>query len=701
MRTQARLILVVLALSGCRTPAPSTPQPPVARKIPHVTKVHGETLVDDYYWLRRKGSGPVMGYLRAENAYTDWYMRPTVALQETLYREMVGRIQETDASVPYRFGEHLYYYRTEEGKQYEIYCRKHRSLDAPEEILLDLNELATGKPFIALGVYEVSDDGNLLAYSLDFTGFNEFTLYVKDLRTGKLLRDRIEKVDAAVWAADNQTIFYTAEDEAKRPYGLYRYRLGTGDRTLVFDEKDERFSIDVSRSRSNKFVFLTSASKTSSEVLFIPADRPQVHPTLIAPRAPDIEYYVDHGGDRFYIRTNDRGRNFRIVTAPVTQPGRESWKELVPARDDVMISGLLVFAGHFILLERANGLPQICVTDIATGASHELEFHEPAYFVSAGDNAEFDTETFRLVYESLVTPESTFDYNLRTRERTLLKREPVRGGYDSSRYATERVFAVAPDNTPIPISLVYRRDRKRPEGNPLLLDGYGSYGIPEDVWFSPSRLSLLDRGVVFAIAHVRGGGEFGKRWHDAGRMLAKRNTFTDFIACAEFLVANRYTSRGQLTITGGSAGGLLMGAALNLRPDLFHAALVEVPFVDVINTMLDDSLPLTTGEFEEWGNPQNYDEYRYMKSYSPYDNIAATNYPTMLVRSSLNDSLVMYWEPAKYVAKLRATKSDTNPLLLKVNLEPSGHHGKSGRYDALRDLAFDYAFILTQFGITQ
>ncbi len=699
MRKHARLILVVLALAGCQTTTPSTPQPPVARKIPHLTKIHGETLVDDYFWLRRKGSGPVMSYLKAENAYTDWFMRPTAALQETLYREMVGRIQETDTSVPYRFGDYFYYYRTERGKQYEIYCRKHGGPDAPEEIVLDLNELAKGKPFIGLGVYEVSDDGNLLAYSLDFTGFNEFTLYVKDLRTGKLLRDRIEKVASVVWAADNLTVFYAAEDEAKRPFGLYRHRLGSKEQTLIYDEKDDRFSIDVSRSRSDKFIFLTSVSKTASESYFVPADRPEQLPMLIAKRADTVEYYADHAGDLFYIRTNDKGRSFRIVTAPVANPGRENWKELVPTKDDVTIDGLMVFAGHFVLLERANGLPQVRITDIATGASHELEFHEPTYFASAGDNAEFNTNVLRLTYESLVTPASVFDYNMQTRERTLLKREPVRGGYDANQYAIERVFAVASDGTSIPISLVYRRDLKRPEGNPLLLDGYGSYGLSEDVWFSSSRLSLLDRGVVFAIAHIRGGGEYGEHWHDAGRMMTKKNTFTDYIACAEFLIANRYTTRDQLAIYGASAGGLLMGATLNLRPDLCHVALVEVPFVDVINTMLDDSLPLTTGEFEEWGNPQNWDDYRYMKSYSPYDNIAATNYPTMLVRSSLNDSLVMYWEPAKYVAKLRAMKTDSNPLIFKVDLEPAGHGGKSGRYDALRDLAFDYAFTLTQLGI--
>lgn len=701
MMKQARLILVGLVLIGCQSVTPSAPRPPVARKIPHVTKIHGETLVDNYHWLRRKGSGPVMSYLKAEDAYTDWCMRPTATLQDTLYKEMIGRIQETDTSVPYRFGDYFYYDRTEAGKQYEIYCRKHGRLDATEEIVLDLNELANGKPFIGLGVYEVSDDGHRLAYSLDFTGFNEFTLYVKDLRTGKLLPDKIDKVDNAVWAADNQTIFYTAEDEAKRPYGLYRHRLGAKEQTLVFDEKDERFALDVSRSRSNTYIFLTSASKTASEVRFFHADRPMERPAVIAERQTDVEYYVDHGGDRFYIRTNDNGRNFRLVTAPVADPRRENWTELVPHRDDVMLDGVSVFARHYVTFERENGLPRLRITGIASGATRRVEFPEPAYTLGSGDNADFDTNVFRFVYESLVTPFSVFDYDMDKHERALLKREPVKGDYDPNRYETTRAFAGAGDGTPIPISIVYRKDMRRAGGNPLLLDGYGAYGISEDVWFSSSRLSLLDRGVIFAIAHVRGGGEYGKRWYDAGRTMNKRNTFTDFIAAADFLIANHYTTRDQLAIYGASAGGLTMGAVLNMRPDLCKVAFVEVPFVDVINSMLDESLPLTTGEFEEWGNPKNWEEYKYMKSYSPYDNIATTNYPTMLVKSSLNDSLVMYWEPAKYVAKLRATKTDSNPLLLKVDLEPAGHSGKSGRYDALHDLAFDYAFLLSQWGVNR
>jgi oligopeptidase B len=701
MLKHARLILAAFLLAGCRTtPTQPITQPPVAKKVTHVTTIHGERLVDNYYWLRKKGSTAVLAYLKAEDAYTEWFMKPTQPLQDALYTQMLDRIQETDTSVPYRDGDYLYYHRAEAGKQYPFYCRKRGSTNAVEEVLLDLNQLGEGKEFINLAMYEVSDDGNWLAYSLDTTGFQEFTLYLKNLQTGELRSEQIPLVDSVAWAADNHTLFYVTEDKAKRAYRLWRHELGTKKDTLVYEEKDELFELGVYRSSSKTFVFAASGSKTTTEVRYLRADQPSGAFKVVAQRDKDHEYDVDQGGDLFYIRTNDKGRNFRLVTAPVADPGRANWKEIVPCRDDVMLDDVELFAKHFVLLERENGLPRLRVVDIGTGESHDIEVPDADCALDAEGNAEFNTNVFRYGFESLRTPHSVFDYDMTTQTSTLLKQQPVKN-YNPDDYQVERLSATARDGTQIPISIVYRNGIKRDGSNPLLLDGYGAYGISEDVWFSSERISLLDRGVIFAIAHIRGGGELGKKWHDAGRMMNKRNTFTDFIACAEFLSRKGYTSRDRLAITGGSAGGLTMGAVLNMRPDLCHVALLEVPFVDVINTMLDETLPLTVGEFEEWGNPKKAADYAYMRSYSPFDNIAPTNYPAMLVKSSLNDSRVMYWEPAKYVAKLRATKTDHNPLLLKVDLEPAGHSGKSGRYDALHELAFDYAFILTQLGITQ
>lgn len=693
-------------LTGCQTPPRPSPsaenQPPVAKRIPHITTVHGERLVDNYYWLREKESPEVLAYLKAEDAYADWFMKPTKPLQEKLYWEMLSRVQEPDESVPYRMGDWLYYHRTEEGKQYQTDCRKKGSVDAPEQVTLDLNEMAKGKEFLEINVYEVSDDGNLLAFSTDETGFRDYTLHVKDLRTGEIRSEKIPHVSDAAWAANNQTLFYTTEDDAKRPYRVWRHNLGEAQDTLVYEEKDALFDVGVNRSRSKRFVYVTISSKTTDEVRYLRADHFDEPLKIVASRQKDLQYNVDDGSENlFYIRTNDKGRNFRIVTAPIADSRRENWKEIVPQRDDVSIDDLGVFTNHFVLAERENGLPQISVHDIATGAAHRIEIPEASYNVTTDENAEFNTTKLRFTYESLTTPPSTYDYDMVTHERTLLKRQPVRGGYDPEQYQSERVFATAADGTRVPISLVYRKDLKRKDGNPLLLYGYGSYGYPTDVWFSSNRLSLLDRGVIVAIAHVRGGGEFGKRWHDAGRMMNKRNTFTDFIACARFLDTHHYTDPQHTVIEGGSAGGLLIGAVLNMQPQLFHAAMAEVPFVDVINTMLDESLPLTTGEFEEWGNPKIKKEYDYIKTYSPYDNIRRQVCPTMLVESSLNDSQVMYWEPSKYVAKLRAMKTDSNPLVFQVNLEPSGHSGKSGRYDALRDVGFEYAFMLWEFGIKE
>jgi oligopeptidase B len=678
--------------------ARETPKPPVAKKIEKKDVVHGDTRVDNYYWLREKENPEVVAYLEAENAYTEAVMKPTEALQEKLYQEILGRIKQTDLSVPQKDNGYWYYTRTEEGKQYPIFCRRKGSTDAPEEVVLDGNKLAEGQKFFMLGGLSVSDDNNLVAYSTDYTGFRQFTLRIRDLRTGKDLPDTREKVVSFDWMADNKTLFYTVEDHAKRSARVYRHRLGETEAPLIYDEKDERFNVYVGRSRSDAYLFLNSGSLTTSEIRYLPAGEPDGAFKLIAERVPDQQYRADHRGDLFYITVNDTGRNFRLVTAPVASPGRESWKELVPHRPDVMLSAAYLFQDYMVLFERENALEQLGVHSFKTGETHRISFPEPVYSAFPSGNAEFDTAAFQFSYQSFITPSSVFDYDMGKRERKLLKQTEVLGGYDPSQYASERIYATAPDGVKIPVSLVYRKDVPRDGKAALYLTAYGSYGAPSSVFFSSSILSLLDRGVVFAMAHIRGGGDMGKTWHDQGRMLSKKNTFTDFIAAAEHLVARKYGSKDRLVIQGGSAGGLLMGAVTNMRPDLFKAVISNVPFVDVINTMLDPSLPLTVAEFEEWGNPKNKAEYEYMKTYCPYTNIAAKSYPAILVTTSLNDSQVMYWEPAKYVARMRATKKDGNPLLLKTNMA-GGHGGSSGRYDRLREVAFQYAFLLWQVGL--
>ena len=706
--------------------------PPIARREPLEMVLHDDRCVDHYAWLRNKESAEVIDYLNAENVYTDAVLLPTEALQEKLYHEMLGRILQTDLSVPYRLRGYSYFTRTEEGKQYPVRCRRREVTDAPEELLLDLNTLAEGHSFLGLGAFEVSDDNDLLAHSTDTTGFRQYTLQIKKLSSGETLGERFERVTSVAWAADNRTLFFTEEDDTtKRSYRLYRHVLGSGEAPiLLYEEKDERFRIAVERTRSGGFLLLTSASHTASEVRFLSARHAGGNFSLIAAREDNHEYYVDHhpgdgdspDGGVFFIRTNSGGRTFRLMEVSAKEPARELWREVIPNRPDVMLAGADAFENHLVLFEREGGLPYLRIVDFENVEdkserregdllknSHRIEFTEPAYNASLGTNPEFINDFVRFQYESFVTPRSVFDYNVRTRERVLLKQQPVLGGYDARRYVTERLHALAADGTQIPISVVYRRDtfaseprwpEDRNTGAPLLLYGYGSYGISVPVSFSSNRLSLLDRGVIFAIAHIRGGGELGKPWHDAGRMRQKMNTFTDFIAAAEHLITQRYTSPEKLIIEGGSAGGLLIGAVVNLRPYLFHAAISHVPFVDVLNTMLDASLPLTVGEYEEWGNPQVAEDYWVMKSYCPYTNVTRCAYPAMLVKTGLHDSQVMYWEPAKYVAKLRAMKTDTNPLLFKVNMG-AGHGGASGRYDYLREVALDFAFVLTQSGIRE
>jgi oligopeptidase B len=680
-----------------------TPVPPTAKIVAHTYEVNGHTMTDNYAWLREKSNPEVRAYLEKENVYTDSIMKPTEPLQQRLYEEMLSRIKETDVEVPYREGDYFYYTRTEAGKQYVIRCRKKAAPDAAEEVLLDINELAKGHTFMTVQAFAVSPDGNSLAYSYDDTGFRQFTLAVKDLRTGKTLGDHAERVGSVVWASDNQTIFYTQEDAvSKRQYRLYRHTVGSTDPdTVVYEEPDERFTVRAFKTRSEAFIIMDVRSHTTSEARYIPAAQPTAEWKIVEPRKQGVEYYPDHNGDSFYIRTNDTGRNFRLVTAPVTDPSAKNWHEVMAQNPDIMLDEIDLFRNFLVLYEREGGLPQIRVIDLRNGKSNQIAFPEPAYAAYPYVNRVYDTTEFRYGYQSPITPASVFSYDMEKATSTLLKQKEVPGGYDRNKYKVEQIYAVASDGVHVPISVLRLKSAKLDGTGPLYLYGYGSYGVSLDMTFNSNIFSMVDRGVVYAVAHIRGGGEMGKGWHDAGKMMNKKTTFTDFIACGEDLVKRGYGSKDRLVIEGRSAGGLLMGAVLNMRPDLFHAALVGVPFVDVINTMLDESLPLTVGEFEEWGNPKEKAAYDYMITYSPYDNVEAKAYPDMLVKTSFNDSQVMYWEPAKYVAKMRALRTDKNVLILKTNLSPAGHGGASGRYDRLHESAFDYAYLLTEMGITQ
>jgi oligopeptidase B len=695
------LVLPISKLSAQSNGGAAEPQPPMAEKKPKVTNIHGESLSDDYFWMREKSNPAVLAHLQSEDSYAQTTMKHTAPLQEKLYNEMISHIKETDTNVPYRWGNYFYYTRTEKGKQYPIYCRKKGNLEAPEEIVLDQNELAKGHKFMSVGTFVPSDDGNLLAYSTDNTGYRQYTLQIKDLRTGDHFPERVERVNAIVWANDNKTFFYVTEDQVtKRSDKFFRHVLGTEKYDLLYEEKDELFDIGTSRSRDKAVVFLESYSKTSTEVRYLLAAEPGGTLKVILPRQPEHEYDVDYRNQLFYIRTNKGAKNFRIVTAPVDDPSEKNWKEFVAHRPTVKVESINLFADHAVLTEWDNGLQQLEVVNFKTDKRHRIKFPETVYSVFPTSNREFNTSVVRYNYNSLVTPSSTSDYDMNTGESTLLKQTEVPGGFDRTNYKSERVFATASDGTKIPMSIVYRKGVKLDGTAPLLLYGYGSYGASIPPTFSSNRLSLLDRGVIFVIGHIRGGGELGEEWRQAGRMMQKMNTFTDFIACAESLIKMKYTSKDRMVIQGGSAGGLLVGAVSNMRPDLFKAVVSQVPFVDVLNTMLDASLPLTTSEWIEWGNPNDKPAFDYMRKYSPYDNIAKQDYPAMLVKVSLNDSQVPYWEGAKLVAKLRALKTDKNPLLLKVNFG-AGHGGASGRYDALRETAFDYSFMLWQMGISE
>ena len=675
--------------------------PPVARVAPRVEVVHGETRVDDYYWLRNRSDPEVMAYLEAENRHTDAAMRHTEGLQERLYQEMRGRIKETDLSVPERVDDYFYYTRTQAGGQYPIFCRRRGSLDGPEEILLDQNPLAGGHGYFRVGAMEVSPDHRLLAFAVDTSGAEEFTLFIKDLTTQELLAESIAQTSNRVaWANDSRTLFYTVLDQTRRPCHLYRHELGTDPSAdvLVYFEPDASFYLDISRTRSRRYLILDISSHSTTEVRYVSADNPGAPFRVVQPREQGIEYTITHHEDRFFITTNDGASNFRLVEAPVEQPSKEHWSPVLPYRPDVKLDSTDAFRQHLVVYEREVGLTRIRVIDLLTGSEHLIAFPEPVYTVRAHTNPEFDTTILRFTYTSLITPSSVVEYDLAQHTWTVRKQTEVRG-YNSSNYRSERLFAGAPDGVEVPISLVYRTPLDRDGTRPLLLSGYGAYGLSYDPVFSSNTLSLLDRGFVVAIAHVRGGEEMGRPWYDGGRLFKKQSSFTDFIAAAEYLVTEGYTSSERLVINGGSAGGLLIGAVTNLRPDLFRAVLAEVPFVDVVNTMLDPSLPLTVIEYDEWGNPNDAAAYSYIRSYSPYDNIGAQDYPHMLITAGLNDPRVAYWEPAKWAAKLRAKKTDSNRLLLRTNMG-AGHGGASGRYDFLRELAFKYAFILDVLGVS-
>ena len=677
-------------------------RPPAPPKRPVTLEKHGDTRVDEWYWLRDKDDPNVIAHLEAENAYTAAMTGHTEALQDALFEEIKSRILETDLSVPSPWGGHWYYSRTVEGLQYPIHCRRTGSEDGPEQVLLDENVLAGDAEFFALGAFSVSPDHRLLAYSTDYDGDEVFTLRFRDLGTGQDLDDEVPGVSyGATWALDAETVFYTVLNPAKRPWRLYRHRLGTpaDQDVLVHQEDDEAFYVGIGRTRSDRWLVLSMNSMVTSEVRVLAADDPEGRFRVVEPRRHGVEYGIEDQGERFLVITNDEAENFRLMEAPLDAPGRANWKDVIAHRADVKLDDVDGFARHIVLYERADAVRRIRVMDVASGDIHTIEQPEAVSTAHGGTNLEYDTDVLRFGYTSLVTPASVFDYDMRTRTSQLRKQQPVLGGYDPTEYVTERLWATAEDGEQVPISIVRRVDTPVDGSAPALLYGYGSYEASRDPAFSSLRLSLLDRGFVYAIAHVRGGGEMGRRWYEDGKFLNKRKTFTDFIAAAERLIETDYTRPDRLVARGGSAGGLLMGAVANLRPDLFRAMVAEVPFVDVVTTILDESLPLTVIEWDEWGNPNQPEFYDYIKSYSPYDNVTAQDYPALLVTAGLNDPRVAYWEPAKWVAKLREVKTDDNPVLLKVEMG-AGHMGPSGRYDAWRDEAFVLAFVLDSVGIT-
>ena len=700
-----RGIVLVLVPLGLLTSLPSSsaegPMPPLAKVVPTRLEQHGDVRVDNYHWLKDRENPDVLRYLEAENAYTAGVMAKTKPLQETLFHEFKDRIKQTDVTVPYRKDDYYYYSRTEEGRDYPIYCRK-KALDAPEQVMLDVNRIAEGHKYCSARPSEVSPAQDLLAYAVDTVGRRFYTLQFKNLSTGELLGDTIRDVTGNVtWANDNRTVLYTRQDPVTlRSYQVYRHVLGADPAKdeLVFEEQDETFGTFVYKTKSKKYLMIVSSQTLSTEVRYLDADRPGEKPKVFEPRRRNHEYGVDHYGDSFYIRTNLEAKNFRLMKTPVDKTGVAHWTEVLPHRDDVLLEGFEIFRDHLVVSERKNGLLQLRVRPWSGGAEHYVDFGEPAYVAYPGANFQFDTTVLRFGYSSMTTPSSVYDYDMVKREKKLLKRDEVLGGFDPANYRTERIYVTARDGKRVPVSLVYRLPFAKDGARPLLLYGYGSYGASMDPGFDPFRISLLDRGFVYAIAHVRGGEDLGRAWYEDGKLLHKKNTFTDFIDCAEHLVAAKYGDPKRVFAWGGSAGGLLVGAVVTMRPELWAGAIAEVPFVDVVTTMLDDSIPLTTGEFDEWGDPHDKAYYEYMLSYSPYDQTRPGAYPNLLVTTGLNDSQVQYWEPAKWVAKLRAVKTDDRKVLLQTEMS-AGHGGLSGRDDRYRERAFRFAFLLDVAGI--
>ena len=704
MSTRMRSLALAFAVIPCAVIAQqapmSSPTPPVAAVRPHRFDEHGNVRIDQYYWLKERSNPEVIKYLEDENAYTASVMAHTQALQDRLYEEMKGRVLQNDQSVPFREGNYFYYTRLVDGKNYPIYARKRGSTTAPEEIMIDANVLAEGKATFIVRAWDVSSAEDILAFAVDTTGGRVSAIRFKNLRTGEMLADVIPRsIGGIAWAEDNRTIFYTKPDSVSvRPYQVYRHRLGTPAAAdqMVYEDKDETYYVGVFKTKSRAYIMIQSSQTMATEYSYIRADQPDAAFRVLFPRERGHEYYVNHFGDYFYVLSNDHAQNFRLMRTPVARPSRATWEEVIPHRADVLIEDFEFFRDFMVLSERKDGLVQLRVRPWSGRGEYYLDFGEPAYLAFVSTNREFDTPLLRYVYTSLTTPSSTYDYDMRTKQKTLLKRDQILGGFDPSNYVTERFYTTARDGARVPVSLVYRKGIARPA--PLLLTGYGSYGSSSDPTFSSDRLSLLDRGFAFAIAHIRGGSEMGRAWYENGRQLQKKNTFTDFIDVADDLIRRGYTSRDRLFARGASAGGLLMGAVVNMRPELWKGVIAGVPYVDVITTMSDSTIPLTTGEYDEWGNPNDSTFYRYMLSYSPYDNVERKAYPNMLITAGLYDTQVLYVEPAKWTARLRAMRTDNNRLILRTNME-AGHAGASGRYKRWRDVAFEYAFLLDLAGL--
>jgi oligopeptidase B len=675
--------------------------PPKAEKIEKELTIHGDTRIDNYFWLNERGNSKVIDYLKAENEYTNNVMQHTVDLQDKLYDEIISRIEPDEESVPYKLNGYFYYKRYEPGNEYPLHCRKKDNLDNNEEILVDENRLAEGKSFTKVVGLEISQNNKILAYGEDFKSRRKYTVRFKDLETGRLLEEKLLNTNGYIaWANDNKTVFYTLKDETLRPSKIFKHTIGTDPKndTEIYHEADSTFRIYVEKSKSQKYIMLISESTLSTEYRFLDADNPNGKFKIIQNREKDLEYHAYHYKNKFYIRTNDRAENFKIVSTPINRTDKKYWKDVIPHRQDVLVEDLDIFKDYFVVDERKNGLSHLRVKSWDNKADYYIEFEEPTYSLYTSKNLEFNTSSVRYVYSSLTTPKSTYDYDMKSKNRKLLKREKAGDNFNPEDYKSERIFAEAKDGIKIPISLVYNKSLKKEEGNPLLLHGYGSYGSSSSAYFKTTRISLLNRGFIYAIAHVRGGQEMGRWWYVDGKLLKKKNTFTDFISCAEHLIKENYTNSDKLFARGGSAGGLLMGSITNMQPEIFKGIIAHVPWVDVITTMLDASVPLTSVEYDEWGDPNKKDYYEYMLSYSPYDNVEAKKYPAMLVTTGLHDSQVQYWEPAKWVAKLRELKTDNNLLILKTDME-SGHGGASGRFKQHKETAFEYAFILDQIGI--